>query len=142
MPEIRSSDGSVRPGTTVSPGELPALGLDGVDLVFIRIDYQTRLQFGTTEVVIGTPFSLATDDGDQTLDPADRAGLGPLLSVYPAALASAVVETDLTLHLTFASGTRIEVPQDSHYEAWQVAGPGSRLIVCPPEGDRTLSYWR
>jgi Family of unknown function (DUF6188) len=91
--------------------------------------------------VIGTPFRLITKEGKRTLDPDVRANLGPLIAIYPAYLASAEVETNLTLRLTFEGGATIEVPQNPHYEAWHVVGPGSRLIVCPPEGDGTLSVW-
>lgn len=141
-PEIRSSDGSTRPGATVGTDSLPPLDLDGQDLSFIRIDYQVRLQFHETEVVIETPFVLASHDEQWLLDPERRGELGPLLATYPATLRSAAVRSDLTLQLTFESGSSIEVPQHLHYEAWQIVGPGSRLVVCPPAGDGKLALWR
>ena len=141
-PEIRYSDGSVRQGELLSPSVTPALGLDGADLTFIRINYQARLQFAETEVVIESPFRVSVGGEQRTLDPEVRADLGLLLAIYPATLASAVIQPDLSLRMVFESGSTIEVPQDLHYEAWQIEGPGSRLIVCPPEGDGTLAVWR
>jgi len=40
-----------------------------------------------------------------------------------------------------ASGAKILVEQDPHYEAWESVGPGSRLVVCPPAGNGTLTVW-
>jgi hypothetical protein len=35
-----------------------------------------------------------------------------------------------------------DVPyQHPQYEAWQVVGPGSRLIVCPPASGSGLAVW-
>jgi hypothetical protein len=116
--------------------------LDGAELTFIRIDYQARLQFGDTEIVIETPFTLTAANEERTLDPNDREGLGPFLALYPGSLASAAVDANLALHLSFAGGTAITVPQHSKYESWHVVGPGTRLIVCPPAGNRTLAIWR
>ena len=52
----------------------------------------------------------------------------------------AVVESDLTLVLAFQGGASLEVRPDPHYEAWQVTGPASRLIVWPPGGGN-LAVW-
>lgn len=141
MPEIRYADGSVRPGKQSKPTELPSLGLDGRDLTFVRIDHEVRLQFGDAEIVIGTPFELAADGEVLTLDPERRGALGPLLALYPDTLTSAIIDPDLTLRLTFATGAAISVAQHPDYESWQVGGPGSRLVVCPPAGDGTLAVW-
>jgi len=127
-------------GNLVVVPDVPLLGLDGVDLRYIQIDFQTRLQFGDSGIVIGTPFSVRTERGHYALDPERPAELGPLLAIYPSTLASGVIEADLTLRLTFQSGTSLEVPPDPSYESWQVTGPASRLIVCPPGGGN-LVVW-
>jgi hypothetical protein len=54
------------------------------DLTYVRVDHQTRLQFGSTEFVIECPFTLTTDGAVHRLDPESRIDLGPLLAVYPA----------------------------------------------------------
>lgn len=142
-PYILSSDGSVREGQTVHAGELPALhDLEGIDLTFVRIDHQARLQFGKTEIVIETPFELTVEGAVRLLNPGQRANLGPLLALYPATLTAASVDPDLTLRLSFDGAAAIAVPQHPHYESWHIVGPDSRLIVCPPAGNGTLSVWR
>jgi len=112
--------------------------LSGVDLSFIRIDHQTRLQFEPVEVVIESPFTLKSGDVSASLD--GREELGPLLALYPDTLMSLSVGSDCTLRMTFASGASIEVPADPHYEAWQVVGPAGALVVCQPGGEG-LACW-
>jgi hypothetical protein len=140
-PYIRTADGVVREGEKVPPEEMPPLGLDGAELTFIRVDHQTRMQFNATEIVVETPFRLFVDGQEHELDPEDRADLGPLIAIYPATLRAAIVTPGLTLRLTFSSGALMEVPQHAQYEAWQVVGPGSRLIVCPPGAGGRLAVW-
>lgn len=142
MPGIRYPDGSVHHGETLGPAQFPDLDLDGTDLTFIRIDYQTHLQFGDTQIVVETPFKITVDGAERALDPERRSGLGPLLALYPARLASAAIESDLTLRLLFEGGATVAVPPHPEYEAWHVVGPGSRLIVCPPAGSGMLAVWR
>ena len=139
---ILSSDGSTRQGEALPPDRLPPLHLAGAELTFIRVDHQTRLQLGVTEVAIATPFRLRDAGKEHLLDPEDRAGLGPLLAAYPTTLVEAAVTADLTLRLAFSNGALLEVPQHPSYEAWQVVGPGARLVVCPPAGAGTLAVWR
>lgn len=140
-PFIRSSDGTVRQGKTVSAANTPALQLDGKDLTSIEDDVQTRLKFGEITVAIGTPFRLTIDNQPQTLDFETPGTLRPLLAIYPATVLSAKVMLDLTLRLEFTSGVVIEVPEDPAFEAWEISGPGSRFIVCPPAGGHGLSVW-
>jgi hypothetical protein len=140
-PYIRSSDGCIRQGAEVVASDLPALGLDGADLSFIRIDNEVRLQFDQVEFVILGSFRLLMGGDEWVLDSFDRRDLGRLLGVYPGTVASASVSAALTLVLAFENGIVIEVEQDLHYEAWWVVGPGSRMIVCPPAGNGTASLW-
>ena len=51
-PFIRSSDDSDSEGDLVDGVDAPALQLEGADLTSIRIDSQTHLTFGATEVTI------------------------------------------------------------------------------------------
>ncbi len=111
-------------------------------LTYIRVDHQTRLQFGDAEVVIETPFTLTAAGVEHRLDPEARSGLGPLLAVYPNDLVAATARPDCSLVLDFVSGARIVIDQHPSYEAWSIVGPGSRLVVCPPAGAGTLSVWR
>ncbi len=140
-PYIIDSDGSARQGATNRPGEDRTLRLRADDLTFIRIDHQTRLQFGPIEVVIETPFSLRIREAEMVLDPEARSTLGPLLGLYPDSLAAATVDDSATLLLTFVSGSSITVRQDPRYEAWQVNGPDNYLIVCTPGTTGHLATW-
>lgn len=140
-PYIRDSDGSVRQGFVVGPGNDRKLNLNPGDLTFIRVDHQTRLQFGPTEVVIEAPFTLSIRGVDHKLDPERRGGLGPLLDLYPGRLESATVDSTATLRLRFASEACIAVSQDPAYEAWQINGPGTYLVVCSPGTDGKLAIW-
>jgi hypothetical protein len=118
------------------PGVEERRGDDGVDfelverdLSWVRIDYQTRLQFGEAEVVIEGPFHLRIDGVDHFLDPADRRGLGPVLTLYPGRVDSLHMQLDGTLIATFEGGSVLTVPPDDRYEAWNVGG-----FWCPPGG--------
>jgi hypothetical protein len=85
--------------------------IDPPDLTFIRIDYQTRLQFSATEFVIEERFELITPEGRHQLDPSDRSSLGPLLGLYPSSLVSAE-SSHGTLTITFEDGATLIVPTE------------------------------
>jgi len=111
-------------------------------LTFVRIDHQTRLQFGQTEVVIETAFELIDAGRVVNLDPHDRAGLGPILSMYPDELAEATADENRVLQLTFVSGKQVTVPPNESYESWSLVGPGTSLVVCTPGvGGGDLAVW-
>jgi hypothetical protein len=128
-------------GSDQPRGRRHPLRLRAADLTFIRIDHQTRLQFGLFEVVIETPFVLVVDEEERLLDPADRSNLGPLLALYPDSLASASIDEHAALSLMFASGASITVRQDPCYEAWQINGPDGYLVVCTPGTTGDLATW-
>jgi hypothetical protein len=117
--------------------------LRGLDLTFLRLDQQARLQFDRFEVVIESAFVLRTSAGGPALElnPLDRGELGPFLMLYPGTLVSASVDADAALRLTFVSGAELTVPADPHHEAWQVNGPDNLLLVCEPGGEGRLSAW-
>lgn len=111
------------------------------DLTFIRIDHQTRLQFGDVAIVIETPFEVRRHGQVHALDPSVRTGLGPLLAVYPDEAVSATIGRDGTLHIGFTSGASVTVPPNEEYEAWGVVGPGTEQVVCRPGGGEP-AIWR
>jgi hypothetical protein len=125
----------------VDSAGVPTLELAGEDLTSIRIDNQTHLTFGATEVTIGTPFRITIGGATYELDPDTRAELGPVLAIYPATLRSAGIDAQLTLRLEFVGGEVLEVSEDPSYESWEIRGPGARLIVCPPAGVGGLAIW-
>ena len=111
------------------------------DVSFIRIDHQARLQVGEVEIVIESPFTLRAEGTEYALDPGERGGLGPFLALWPDELTTASAGSDGTLNLTFGKGAVLTVPPDPHYEAWQIAGPGTTLIVCMPGAEGQLAVW-
>lgn len=141
-PYIRESDGAVTAGSTSNVPNVWDLDFPEKDLSFIRIDHQTRLQFGPTEVVIESPFVLRTPTHEAQLDPGERGGLGILLELYPTAMVSASIDANATLDLSLANGYSISVPADPQYEAWQVNGPGTFLVVCVPGSSGQLAIWK
>jgi hypothetical protein len=120
--------------------DLSPLAVDAPDLSYLRIDHQARLQFGDTQVVIESAFLLEARGVVHELDPGVRISLGPFLSLYPNVLSTLGVQRDGTLSLHFESGATVTVPPDPNFEAWQVDGPGTRLVVCPPGGS-PLAVW-
>jgi hypothetical protein len=142
-PFVRPADGTTAEGFIVSDGANRDLRIAGRDLTFIRVDFQTRLQFDEFEVVIECPFVLreGASHVEYRLDPRDTASLAPLLRLYPDALVTADADADATLHLAFASGAAVVVPADERYEAWQVNGPGNFLVVCVPGREGKLAIW-
>lgn len=138
-PEIRRSDGSVEQGRMITPTRDWVMRVERGDLTWIEVDHSVRLRFDQTVVTIESPFVFRRDEVDHHLDPGERAGLGPLVAVYPDALARSGVEENGTLVLGFTSGVTIAVPADEHYEAWQISGPDGYLVVCAPGGN--LAVW-
>jgi hypothetical protein len=110
-------------------------------LSFIKVDHQTRLQFGETEVVIESPFVLEVAGHKYYLDSSEGANLGPVLALYPGSLLTAAVDDLGTLSLHFSDGATVSVQQDPQYEAWQVNGPGNYLVVCTPGTTGELAIW-
>ena len=140
-PVIIHSDGRASYGDIVRSAQNRVLAIDHKDLDYIQIDFQARLQFGDVEVVIECPFVLTVDNVVYRLDPDERAGLGPLLALYPASLSAAYVSERAGLHLTFDSGATIVVPQHVQYEAWQVHDDKGWLLVCTPGTSGDLAEW-
>jgi hypothetical protein len=108
------------------------------ELTFIRVDHQVRLVFGTAEITIETNFELSAGGKEHRLDPADRLGLGPLLSLYPGSLEEAVSSNMGVLALGFGAGASLRVPPHPHYESWQIVAPAFH-VVCTPGGE--LAVW-
>jgi hypothetical protein len=113
--------------------ELPDGGrefvLDEPTLSFVRIDEQSRLQFGTTEVVIGAPFVLEIDGVAHRLDPQRSDALGPLLALFPGTARWLWTSADAELHLVFENGAKVSVGPYPMSNAWSVGN-----VYCRPGG--------
>jgi hypothetical protein len=91
-------------------------------LSWIRVDHQSRLQFGQAELVIENAFTLRVAGAVHQLDPDERSALGPLLALYPDTMALLAMSPDGTLRGTFASGSSLTIPPHPYYEAWGLCG--------------------
>jgi hypothetical protein len=111
--------------------ELPDGGrefvLDEPSLSFIRIDDQSRLQFGDTEVVIDGPFEVVTASRTHYLDPRHTDSLGPLVSLFPGEVRWLWTSAHGDLTAVFASGVTVTVSPDPFVRAWSVGN-----VYCLP----------
>ena len=98
-------------------------------LTCIRIDHQSRLQFGATELVIGAAFTVERDGTAYRLHPRRSETLGPLAALYPATIRW--LWTSRSGHLTavFRSGPVVTVYPDPVVMAWSVGN-----VHCLPAG--------
>ena len=117
--------------------ELPDGGrefvLDETSLSFIRIDHQSRLRFGRTEVMIGGPFVLEVGGTIHHLNPQRWDGLGPLVALYPSSVKWLWTSPAGELKVIFHHGAVLSVSPDPSTTAWsvgnvyaQTSGPGPR----------------
>ncbi len=96
------------------------------DLDFaVRIEGRFIFQVGNEE------YALDAEEGAHTLCPA--------LAIFGKTIQSALAHKDGTLELTFSDDSRVLVPPDPQYEAWEVSGPGGMLLVSLPGG--SLAVW-
>ena len=140
VPDEPVSEAAVH-GEVIRLTQNRALAIEQTDLDYIQINFQARLHFGDIGIVIECPFVLTVDNVVHRLDPEERAGLGPLLALYPGSLSAAYVSERASLHLTFESGATIVVPQHAQYEAWQVHDDKGWLLVCTPGTSGDLAEW-
>jgi hypothetical protein len=113
--------------------ELPDGGqefvLDDPSLSFIRIDGQSRLQFGETEVIISTRFAVVRDGKVHQLDPGRTGGLGPLVSLFPGTARWMWTSAEGSLTVVFANGDFVSVDPAPAARAWSVGS-----VYCLPVG--------
>ena len=111
--------------------ELPDGGkefvLDDPTLTFIRIDEQSRLQFGSTEVVIGIPFTLEINGTVHRLHPQQWDTLGPLVGLYPSTVRWLWSSAEGELTVVFENGAKVLVTPDAMSRAWSVGS-----VYCMP----------
>lgn len=94
--------------------------LDDTTLAFIRIDHQSRLRFGRTEVMIGSPFVLEVGGVVHHLNPQRWDGLGPLVALYPSSVRWLWTSPEGELKVIFHHGAVLTVAPDPSTTAWSV----------------------
>lgn len=118
------------------------LGLAGKSVQSTLIEYTLRLQLSDVYfIVIESPFTLhaagqsislsSEDDPDEAVE--------PVRQLVGQTVEDALADESGALRVSFSGGTRLEVPPDAAYEAWNVSGPNGALVVCTPGGK--LAVW-
>jgi hypothetical protein len=70
----------------------------------------------------------------------DATRYAPLLAIYRSTVTAARVHEDTnTLELEFENGDRLTALPMENVEGWQLAGPGTRLVVAVPGGN--VAVW-
>jgi hypothetical protein len=117
--------------------ELPDGGrefvLDDPVLAFIQIDDQSRLRFGRTEIVIGSPFVLEMGGAVHHLSPQRWGALGPLLALYPSSVRWLWTSADGELTVVFHHGAVLTVTPDGSNTAWSVGSSYAQSSEDDPE---------
>jgi hypothetical protein len=101
--------------------------LEEPSLTFVRIDDQSHLQFGQTEVVIGSPFEVEIGGLAYHLDPRNTSHLGPFVSLFPGSVRWLWTSAGGRLTAVFRSGARLIVTPDALIKAWSVGS-----VYCMP----------
>lgn len=118
------------------------LGLEGNRVLSVLMEYTVTMQLrGGYFIVIESPLTISAHGRSTTLSPdsdADESFL-PLCRLAGQTIDEAFADSTGSLLVRFSDGTRIEVPPDSAYEAWNVSGPNSEFVVCTPGGK--LATW-
>lgn len=116
------------------------LGLEGQKVTQANVDFTVSLVTDTDhEVRIETDFTMHTPDSDLHFSlGTDSIDQAPFRSLIGQAATSSMAENSGRLVLAFSDGTRLRVEPHDVYEAWTIAGPGGRKIVCTPGGELTV----
>ncbi len=105
----------------------------------IQVDFRLGLLISDApsqaKLFIETPCFLRGPSGVSLLTPAKSASLAPILSFFNAPVRSIAIRKTGRLALSFGDGTLLEVEPDDAYEAWQLGGSGSFLLICSPGGE-------
>ncbi len=120
------------------------LGLRGLEVTKISVDYQLSLQLGSDAwVVLEGPCQLSQGSAgggspQQMMDPGQQ-DAAAALALFGAKILSAVAFKTGTLRLVFDNGLHLVCVADPAFEAWQVTGPGDWRFVSLPGGE--LAVW-
>ena len=117
------------------------LGHEGQKVTQANADFTVSLITDTNhEVRIETDFSVLMSDRDLRVSlETDSIEQAPFHSLVGQAVTSSMAENSGTLVVAFGDGTTLRVEPNDVYEAWTIAGPDGKKIVCMPGGE--LAVW-
>jgi Family of unknown function (DUF6188) len=107
----------------------------------LQLAAPSRLPRAGVEVVVESTFLHCAANGYRSLCTPDRpATVAPALAVLHRSVEWASTSDEGALTLAFDDGSGLTVWPNSDFEAWQVVGPGSALVVCMPGGGRPAEW--
>lgn len=117
------------------------LELHGQTLSKMEYDYTVALYTDAGyEIRIEEDYTLITSQEEYTYSPEPSTEhTGPLDILSEQTITTATADENGTLTLTVADGTLLNVFASADFEAWTLAGPGGRKVVCLPGGE--LATW-
>src|SRR5205823_915930 len=109
------------------------VAVDGALRLQLRV--ANGLPHGEVEVVVESSFLHCAANGSRQLCSPDRPdSVAPALAALHRSVEWASSSDDGALTLAFDDGSGLTVWPNPAFEAWQVVGPGSALVVCMPGG--------
>ncbi len=130
-------------GTLVETDDRWVLPLSGRTVDRLCLDFAITLTIrGGLEVKLESPFVLQRADRSEVLlvPDGDAERLSPVMSLVRGTATRVEAFKDGRLEVVFADGSKLRVPADEDFEAWQLVGPDGLLIVSLPGGE--LAVWR
>lgn len=90
---------------------------------------------------VSGPFELQTSGGSVLLRPAgDAASMAPVLSLLGLSVDRAEALKVGTLEVAFGDGSRLRIPPDERFEAWEFIGLHGAKAIALPGGN--VAIWR
>lgn len=117
------------------------LELKGQTISHQHFDYTMTLETDTgVELNIENDYTLHTTDASRCISPEPvSADSEQPTSLINRTISTATSDETGALKISFADGGRVTVEADPDYEAWNLAGPDGRKVVCLPGGE--LATW-
>lgn len=116
------------------------LGLDGQTITHHVSDYAMSV---TTDagfaLCVENDYTFSTSTESWNVSPDSPADSERVPSLTNRTISSATTDQSGILQVSFTDGHDLTVAPDAAYEAWSLAGPGGRKVVCLPGGD--LATW-
>ena len=112
-----------------------------VTQVHVNGGYRLVLYRSSGEVHVQlSKFTIEFEDGTRAdFDPSRSVdGFGRALGVLRARVDAASIEGDGHLELRISGVGTLTAEPGEDFEAWEIHGPGTRLVVCTPGGEITV----